>query len=342
MVILASSLVLAACSGHRASPATGPVVTAAHTSRPGAALAAPFDRDSFWYRALPADTPANPKSSEYVSTLQQLIAQYYGRATIDTTNYSTPVYTVGRSQPMVRIRLWECRPTPHFANGKYVDSVRRQLAHVPLPADAEPAAGTDAALVVWQPSTDNYWETWKTRRLNGQWQACWGGHLAHASHTNGTFRNPYGSTATGIALLGGLMRISELERGEVNHVIDISLPQTRQGVFSWPATHDDGLTDSPDAIPEGLRFRLDPSLDLSTLHLSPLALTVARTLQRYGMVVRDKSGGVTFYGEDPTPIIRRGQPNPYDAIFAGIPRYDQFDNFPWQHLIALPMNYGSP
>lgn len=341
-VTLVSSCLFAGCwSGGMHSGPT-PSGLATQPSRHGALPALPFNPGSFWYRPLPGDTPVNPKSGEYVAALQGLIAQYYGRATIDTTNFSTPVYTVQRSQPTVAIRLWECRPTPHFANGKYVNSVRRQLAHVPLPANAEPAAGTDAALVVWQPSTDNYWETWKTRRVNGQWQACWGGHLAHASHTNGTFPNPYGSTATGISLLGGLMRISELEHGQVDHVIDVALPQTRQGVLSWPATHDDGLTDSSAAIPEGLRFRLDPALDLSKLHLSPLALTVAKALQRYGMVVRDKAGGVAFYGEDATPMIRSGQPNPYVAIFAGIPRYKQFDNFPWQHLIALPRNYGAP
>ena len=38
----------------------------------------------------------------------------------------------------------------------------------------------------------------------------------------------------------------------------------RAGVFSWPAQRTDGLLDSPDAIPEGARFRLDPNLDIAS------------------------------------------------------------------------------
>ena len=44
------------------------------------------------------------------------------------------------------------------------------------------------------------------------------------------------------------------------------------------------------------------------------ALTVARAIQRYGMVVRDVSSVPGFFAEDPTPTGS----NPYGQIFQGL------------------------
>jgi hypothetical protein len=37
-----------------------------------------------------------------------------------------------------------------------------------------------------------------------------------------------------------------------------------------------------------------------------------------------------------------GQPDPYDALFAGTKSYAILDGFPWDRLQFLPMNYGKP
>ena len=58
---------------------------------------------------------------------------------------------------------------------------------------------------------------------------------------------------------------------------------------------------TPNAIPEGTRFRLDPSLDLNTIQMAPVVRMIAEAAQDYGIVLRDGAGSVTFYGEDPTP-----------------------------------------
>ena len=53
----------------------------------------------------------------------------------------------------------------------------------------------------------------------------------------------------------------------------------------------DGVSTNPSAPPEGARLRIKPKIDLKKLDLSPAALVIARTLQRYGAVIGDQSGG---------------------------------------------------
>ena len=66
---------------------------------------------------------------------------------------------------------------------------------------------------------------------------------------------------------------------------------------------------------------------------------MAQAAQRYGIVVRDKSGVVTFYGEDPTRFAANPYGvAPYKGAAAGF--YTDWANhlvekFPWSHLQAL-------
>ena len=69
------------------------------------------------------------------------------RAWIDTTSYSTPIYTVPASQPSVPVII-SSDNTP----------LRAAMAAVPVPADAQPAAGTDEEMTIYQASTDTLWE----------------------------------------------------------------------------------------------------------------------------------------------------------------------------------------
>jgi hypothetical protein len=55
---------------------------------------------------------------------------------------------------------------------------------------------------------------------------------------------------------------------------------------------------------------------------------MALAAQRYGIVVRDRSGSVSFYGEDPGQYAT----NPYPTIFAGKTPAQLLANFPWAKL----------
>jgi hypothetical protein len=294
----------------------------------------PFARNSIWNAPLPANAPVAANSSVLVSELERQVARY--GTWINTTSYSTPIYTVPASQPRVPVTL--DMPTTNSSAAALSQAFR---AGVPIPSGARPAPGTDADLVVWQPSTDIMWELWNARRVADAWHARWGGRMNHVSKSPGYFTAPpdWGTAATSLALLGGTMRISEVRSGSINHALGISIPQARRGVFAWPAQRTDGNLSSPTAIPEGTRFRLDPRLDLSKLRLPPLTRLIAEAAQRYGLFVRDQSGSVSFYAEQAT----EPGPNPYsgpNGIFGTVSPQQLTAAFPWSHLevVSAPLH----
>ena len=101
--------------------------------------------------------------------------------------------------------------------------------------------------------------------------ACNGSATVVASGGTGTYTYAWapsggtGATASGLALLGGLMTIAEQRQGTINHAIHIALPQTRRSVWAQPAQRTDGLDNNPNAIPEGARFRIPESVDLDQI-----------------------------------------------------------------------------
>jgi hypothetical protein len=79
-------------------------------------------------------------------------------------------------------------------------------------------------------------------------------------------RHALGATATGLPLGAFVIRISELQKGYIDHAINLIPVRTRANCHSWPASRDDGNTAGGDIPCEGQRFRLDPSFDASHLY----------------------------------------------------------------------------
>jgi hypothetical protein len=284
----------------------------------------PFAPSSFWNAPLPDDAPLDVNSAMYVAELRRQVAAH--GPYVNTTRYSVPVYTVPSWQKKVRVKLDNNHP-----------ELSEAFARVPLPDNARPAAGTDANLVVWQPSTDTLWEFWRLDKwlLDG-WHADFGGRMHGVSANPGHYTDPpgWGATATSIPLLGGLIRLHELEAGRIDHGLAFAMPEHKRGVFSWPAQRTDGKSWRLTAVPAGTRFRIDPRLDLDTIPMAPIVRLMADAVQRYGMVLRDGAGAVTFYAEDPTPTGR----NPYlgpNGHFGGEYIGQLLEQFPWAHLQAL-------
>ena len=140
-------------------------------------------------------------------------------------------------------------------------------------------------------------------------------------------------------MAGGLITLADLASGHIDHAVALMVPTAAASVFSFPAHRTDGVNSSPTAVPEGARFRLDPSLDLSKLQLPPVTLMIAQAAQKYGLIVNDQTGSVVaFRAQDPTPLMREGQPNPYLKYFAN-PATGAYEAptgflavFPWSHL----------
>ncbi len=297
-----------------------------------------FSPSSFWNTVSPRDTEVDPRSAELVAALaSEVAAEEAGKdgPWISTRRFSVPVYRVPADQPPVRVRL-----PGHPADG----TLRAAWRKVPLPAGARPAAGTDRHLVVWQPHSNRLWEFWRLERNGGGWQAGWGGAMDDVGSNPGVYNRHawpgsqpwWGASASSLSIAGGLITFADLEAGEINHALAISLPEIRAGVYALPARRGDGMSTNPSALPEGAHLRLDPRLDIGALGLPPLTRMIAEAAQRYGIFVRDGAADVTFYAQDPTPTGA----DPYTGeggYFEGQTPIELLSGFPWRHLRLLKM-----
>src|SRR4051812_44628490 len=279
-----------------------------------------FAPTSFWNRPLADDEPLAPHSDELsAALLNEVRAEMPARKGpwINMNAWSVPVYTVGADVPKLHVTL-----------DVGVVKLQRDFDAVPIPANAHASAGTDRHLVVYQPATDTMWEFYRAQKLADGWHARWGGKMSRVSSSAGYFPNPLGASATSLPLLGGLTTIAELKAGRIDHALAMALPNTDAKQVTFPAQRGDGRVTGTAAIPEGTQFRIDPSVDLTKLRLTPVGLAMARAAQRYGMVVRDSADCVTFYAEDPTVTSF----NPYPQLLGGLYPDQALKNFPWDRL----------
>ena len=97
----------------------------------------------------------------------------------------------------------------------------------------------------------------------------------------------------------------EIRRGSIDHVLKIAVNTTAcSSVF--PMVGDECGTAAAFAPPEGTRIRIKPSVDLRRLGLSSAALVIATSLQRYGAVIGDQSGGPAALKVENTVAEGRG------------------------------------
>jgi hypothetical protein len=294
--------------------------------------ALPFSATSVWNRRVPDDAKLASDSDELVAAFNHQWQTSYGTVGINTNAYSIPVYTVPDDLPTVKVTT---------EDGCTVDSgFESQVAAVPIPAGARPANGTDHSLAIWQPGTDTAWELWQAELTGtGGWTACWGGRIEHVSRSSGVFTWPYGVAASGLSYLGGTIKASELQAGEIKHAIAVNVVHTMAGTQVPPANRNDGNSTADDAIPEGTRFRLDPTIDVTKLGLGPSGVVIARALQRYGMIVTDTSGAVVLIAEDGQAYVAAGEANPFKALFAPQDPSQVLSWVPWSRLqVVDPSN----
>jgi hypothetical protein len=286
-----------------------------------------FSARSIWNTPLPDDMPLAGTSRAVVSELSRQLK--IDGATINISRYSTPIYTVPADQPRVRFVI--------DTDSTIAADVKAQfVGGVPIPPSARASGGTDGQLTVWQPATDTLWEFRRARRIDGTWHATWGALMRNVSRNNGSFpRQPSGAfistTGSGLPLIGGLITLSDLRRAQIDHALQIAIPEARRGVWSHPADISDGVAEGPDTIPEGARFRLPAKLDIDALGLPPLTAMLAKAAQRYGIIVVDQSGSVSFRGQDPLGG------HEWLRALRGEKPYQILGRFPWGRLQLTEM-----
>jgi hypothetical protein len=296
-----------------------------------------YSPTSFWNAPVPATAPLDPKSEPVVAAFNALVASEFRASTgpsINTTEYSVPIYTVPATQPIVKVTL----------DTSHAPALQAAWSAVPMPANARPATGTDATLVIWQPSSNKLWDFWRARHQEDGWHAAWGGATQNVSSASG-WPDPeswpgaqpwWGTSGCSLGIVGGLITLEDLEMGVINHALQMEIPNVRAAVYASPALRTDGKTEDLLALPEGAHLRLDPNLDLETLNLPRLTLILARAAQRYGIFVTNGASDVTFQAQDPTPTGTEPYRGP-DGFWEGSYPRALLSHFPWSHLQLLRM-----
>ncbi|HVV29950.1 MAG TPA: hypothetical protein VHC41_03655, partial [Mycobacteriales bacterium] len=253
---------------------------------PWSPLGGVFGAASVWKLNI-ASAPVGAGSAAMVSNLATAVtSRYNGVAAFNVDQYTTNFYTVGPNTPRTNVAFNDCQQKGYLPAG--LTGSGGQFSDVPIPADATPSAGTDAELTIYSPSTDQLWEFWIAQHTGAGWSACWGGRIDHVSTSPGYFTNNFGATATGLPVAGGMISIQDVKSGSINHAMSLLIPDAATwNNFSYPAQRSDGNSSAAGAIPEGTRFRLDPSLDVTKLGLTPVGVMIARAAQKYGFIVTD-------------------------------------------------------
>jgi hypothetical protein len=342
VVVRRRSVVALRIATRSGAPPAVPATQASPAPTPASPVAAPrlFAPDSVWNAPLASSVPLDPSNATLVGTLQNTVDQNIaaGWGPWIGTDGTSPLYTVPANQPTLRVTL---------DAGAWNGALQHALDAVPMPPNAQPAAGPDGHLTVWQPSTDRLWELFQARRMADGWHASYGGAMANVSRSSGYYDSSswpglsqpsWGATATSLPVIAGTIMLSELQAGVIPHALALNIPWAKPNVYSWPAQRTDGQSTDPNAIPEGARFRLDPTVDLARLNLPPLTRMMAVAAQQYGMIVRDQTGhAISFFAENPaqygtdpytSPGGFFGGPNPMAVMAA----------FPWQYVQLVRMD----
>lgn len=307
----------------------------------GAPPGSPFGSGSAWRASIVAAPVAANSAVLAADLASQVAVRYGGIAAFNVWQYNTSFYTAVAGTPVADVGWDNCQGKKYVPAGLL--GVGGQFTGVPVPADAVPAAGSDAELTVYSPATDQLWEFWMASHRADGWHACWGGRIDHVSTSAGFFTGGFGASASGLAVAGGMVSLADVRRGSIDHALALAVVDAAPWTsVSWPAQRSDGSRGSASLIAEGTRFRLDPSVNVDGLALTPLAKMIAKAAQRYGFIVTDKAGAVSVVTESGAGVQARTGVNPWTAIMGKTPSYLIMRNFPWDKLQALPPNYGKP
>jgi hypothetical protein len=248
-----------------------------------------YSSSSPWNTPISAHPRIDPVNAAYMASLESA-GSYVGS---DPTEYTMPLYTVGVTTPVHAITL----------SGAYYD-VTSQLSvtHlsqptvlVPIPVSAQPAEGSDAQVVVWNPLTGDEWGFWQFYNSGGHMTAVNGYH--YNTLWSGVPPQYFGSRGAGVPYLTGLVRPCEIAQGHIDHAIAFAY-QYPSPDHVYPATKSDGTVAS--GMPEGTHLQLDPSIPDATIRswgCGGACFVTAKALQKYGMYLIDHAGHPKVYFE---------------------------------------------
>jgi hypothetical protein len=259
---------------------------------------------------VPANPTVAPDSSQIVQRLVGLGPPAANPAGVAGTpmDWSHPVYFAKASDPVYTI---------HQTGWANPDVEGRQI-HIPV--GAEPAGGDDASFAVV--NTDgweyDFWQAKAPSADGGTFTANFAKRAPWDGDGLGTSGVPYqgGITAAGFSNQAGVIRLSEMKAGVINHALFMSVRGWHGRV--WPSAMLSGTTGQvadPAAPAMGQHFWLDMTQSqIDALSVPEWQKIILRAMAKYGMYVGDNGGSPwALQFESGDNYTSFGQPDPWIA-----------------------------
>jgi hypothetical protein len=262
-----------------------------------------FTADSWWNTPVPTDAPSNPGAAailNYMSTAPQAGGGCLHFAGVQGSPWGQPVYWAQPGDPTYDVSVKRKGAPPE------VHSMR-------IPRNASSALNNDGSMTVFDVDrgyvaafTDAHYDT-----QSDTWSAS-GATVTYLDSNGLDVQTGQASDDRNVGTHRGnngadmMVRYDEVQAGQIDHVLKIATGPEASIRHVFPMVGSDGDSTDPNAPPEGLRFRIKPTVDLAALKLDPQTLVIAKALQRYGFYIGDSSGTTALKVED-TRIEGRGE-----------------------------------
>ncbi len=281
-----------------------------------------FPPNNWWNQDI-SNAPVDPRSSSFISFIgvNRTLHPDFG-----PSPYGIPYISVSGDTPRVTV-TWT-------AYGEESDDSINGLAGYPIPEAAKtqpsiiegavPGGGDndgDRHLLIVDRARWLLYETFATfwNASRNRWEAQ-SGAIFDLSTNN---RRPDGWTsadAAGLAILPGLVKYDEAQRGPIQHAMRVTVRATNS-FYVWPASHRAGSNGS--APPNGTRLRLKASKDLSGY--PTYIRNIFRGMQTYGLIVADNGSDMFISGamdsrwnnEELNPAFRSLTASDFEVIELG-------------------------
>ena len=244
-----------------------------------------FKTNSTWYEKI----PQNPKIMLNSEKFTDFIMRNSRELTASFRDWSIPIWRETASTPRYDIKVLDSS----WRVQQGID-LNGWALNVPLPVEAKQAGYglpgyRDGHMVVISQDSTVAWDFFradvdnKTAHRVCKWDLNADGIL-----------QPYQPQVTGPSchvaptpLLHGLITLKEIKNGYIDHALAFGTYSARKGSKGiYPAvTENSGKSENPWAPELGIRFQLNPSLNLDSFKLNRAGKIVAKAMQEYGIIM---------------------------------------------------------
>lgn len=252
-----------------------------------------FPSTDLWNTDI-SSAPVDPDSDRYMNAIGRSVGVHPDFGTVwEGRPIGIPYTVVPANQPKISV---------DFSEG-YPDESDTGPYPVPSAAAVEGGDGAegDRHVLLLDAASNKLYELFLATKVGeNRWKA-YSGAIYDLSRSS-VGQRPMcwtSADAAGLPILPGLVRLDEVQSGEITHALRFTLPQTRQA-FVPPASHFASSSFDLNRLPMGARLRLKEAFNVEQSHFSPEVKVILRALKKYGMILAD-NGSALYLSGAPDP-----------------------------------------